>query len=131
MGLVDRERIKLATLQLKIAPALEAVDREFQRITTGDSPLTRDICDHIRQGKSKRFRPTLLLLAAQDKDGFAPEAIANAIASGMATTPTTTPATMLPIRLLPSDVYEPLRSAEVRFPATLVFCKLTDPGAAR
>jgi geranylgeranyl pyrophosphate synthase len=75
MGLVDRERIKLATLQLKIAPALEAVDREFQRITTGDSPLTRDICDHIRQGKSKRFRPTLLLLAAQDKDGFAPAAI--------------------------------------------------------
>ncbi len=75
MGLVDRERIKLATLQLKIAPALAAVDREFQRITTGDSPLTRDICDHIRQGKSKRFRPTLLLLAAQDKDGFAPAAI--------------------------------------------------------
>jgi geranylgeranyl pyrophosphate synthase len=75
MGLVDRERIKLATLQRKIGPALAAVDREFQRITTGDSPLTRDICAHILQGKSKKFRPTLLLLAAQDDDGFAPAAI--------------------------------------------------------
>ncbi len=74
MGLVDRERIKLATLQRKIGPALSAVDREFLRITTGDSPLTREICEHIRQGKSKKFRPTLLL-AAQDDDGFAPDAI--------------------------------------------------------
>ncbi|MBM4130041.1 polyprenyl synthetase family protein, partial [bacterium] len=75
MGLVDRERIKLATLQIKIAPALAAVDREFRRLTTGDSPLTRDICSHVLQGKSKKFRPTLLLLAAQDDDGFSPEAI--------------------------------------------------------
>jgi octaprenyl-diphosphate synthase len=75
MGLVDRERIKLITLQRKIGPALEQVDQEFRRITRGDSPLTREICDHIRQGKSKRFRPTLLLLAAQDGDGFAPDAI--------------------------------------------------------
>jgi len=75
MGLVDRERIKLITLQRKIGPALEQVDQEFIRITEGDSPLTREICGHIRQGKSKRFRPTLLLLAAQDGDGFVPEAI--------------------------------------------------------
>lgn len=75
MGLVDRERIKLITLQRKIGPALELVDQEFRRITQGDSPLTREICDHIRQGKSKRFRSTLLLLAAQDRDGFAPDAI--------------------------------------------------------
>ncbi len=75
MGLVDRERIKLVTLQRKIGPALKLVDREFRRITEGDSPLTREICEHIRQGKSKRFRPTLLLLAAQDGDGFAPDAI--------------------------------------------------------
>ena len=75
MGLVDRERIKLVTLQRKIGPALKLVDREFRRITEGDSPLTREICDHIRQDKSKRFRPTLLLLAAQDGGGFAPEAI--------------------------------------------------------
>ena len=69
MGLVDRERIKLITLQKKIGPALKQVDSEFRRITDGDSPLTVDICDHIRQGKSKRFRPTLLLLAAQEDEG--------------------------------------------------------------
>jgi octaprenyl-diphosphate synthase len=33
--------------------------------------LTREICGHIHQGKSKRFRPTLLLLAAQDGEDFA------------------------------------------------------------
>ncbi len=75
MGLVDKERIKLITLQQKIGPALEKVDQEFRRITDGDSPLTREICDHIRQGKSKRFRPTLLLLSAQDGDGFSPDAV--------------------------------------------------------
>jgi octaprenyl-diphosphate synthase len=80
MGLVDRERIKLITLQQKIGPALQRVDEEFRRITDGDSPLTRDICDHIRQGKSKRFRPTLLLLAAQNDEGeeFAPDVYAAA-----------------------------------------------------
>ena len=75
MGMLERERIKLITLQRKIGPTLELVEEEFQRITDGNSPLTRDICDHIRQGKSKKFRPTLLLLAAQDDDGIAPEAI--------------------------------------------------------
>ena len=75
MGLVDKERIKLITLQSKIGPALAQVDQEFRRITDGKSPLTREICDHIRKGKSKRFRPTLLLLAAQDREGFAPGAI--------------------------------------------------------
>jgi len=75
MSLLDRERIKLITLQKKIGPALKLVDAEFRRITDGDSPLTRDICDHIRQGKSKRFRPTLLLLSAQQADGIAADAI--------------------------------------------------------
>jgi len=71
MGLVDRERIKLITLQKKIGPALKLVDEEFRRITDGDSPLTIEICDHIRRGKSKRFRPTLLLLAAQNDEAAA------------------------------------------------------------
>jgi octaprenyl-diphosphate synthase len=75
MSMLERERVKLATLQHKIAPALAQVDAEFRRITDGDSPLTREICDHIRQGRSKRFRPTLLLLAAQDGDVFPPAAI--------------------------------------------------------
>ena len=78
MSLLDRERIKLISLQKKIGPALKKVDEEFLQITRGDSPLTREICDHIHQGKSKRFRPTLLLLAAQTNDGIADEAIAAA-----------------------------------------------------
>lgn len=75
MSLLDRERIKLVSLQKKIGPALKKVDAEFLRITEGDSPLTREICEHIRQGKSKKFRPTLLLLAAQTDEGIAEEAI--------------------------------------------------------
>ncbi len=75
MGIVDKERIKLITLQRTIAPALARMETEFQRITEADSPLTREICEHIRLGKSKRFRPTLLLLAAQDDRGFPAEAI--------------------------------------------------------
>lgn len=75
MSLLDRERIKLISLQKKIGADLKKVDAEFLRITRGDSPLTQDICDHIRQGKSKRFRPTLLLLAAQTAGGIADEAI--------------------------------------------------------
>ncbi len=80
MGFVDKERIKLITLQRTIAPALKAMEAEFQRITEADSPLTQEICDHIRQGKSKRFRPTLLLLSAQDEMGF-PETSISAAAS--------------------------------------------------
>ena len=75
MSLLDRERIKLITLQRKIAPALAQVGEELARISDGTSPLTRDICRHIQQGKSKRFRPTLLLLSAQDGDSIATAAI--------------------------------------------------------
>lgn len=73
--MLERERIKLITLQEKIGSTLKLVDEEFRRITDGNSPLTREICDHIHQGTSKKFRPTLLLLSAQDDDGIAPEAI--------------------------------------------------------
>lgn len=70
MSLMDHERIKLITLQRKIGPALKKVDAEFHKIADGDSPMTRAICEHILQGKSKKFRPTLLLLAAQyEEDG--------------------------------------------------------------
>lgn len=75
MGMLERERIKLITLQRKIGPTLKLVEEEFQRITDGNSPLTRDICDHIRQGTSKKFRPTLLLLSAQDDHGIDPAAV--------------------------------------------------------
>ncbi len=78
MSILDRERIKLIFLQRKIQSALDEVQDQFAALTDGDSPLTRDICEHILAGKSKRFRPTLLLLAAQNKTSIAKEAIAAA-----------------------------------------------------
>ncbi len=88
MSILDNERVKLVMLQRKIGPALEQVDAEFRRIADGESPLTREICDHIRRGKSKRFRPTLLLLSAQDGDTLAPEAITAAASVGLCHTAT-------------------------------------------
>jgi len=78
MSQMDKERIKLITLQTKIETALNEVAEMFTNITDGDSPLTHEICMHIQQGNSKKFRPTLLLLAAQDKKDIAPEAISAA-----------------------------------------------------
>ncbi len=76
MSMLEHERIKLVTLQQKIAPALAQVDAEFQLLTAGETPLTREICEHILRGTSKRFRPTLLLLAAQtEEEGIAPGSI--------------------------------------------------------
>ncbi len=78
MSLIDRERIKLITLQQKIGPSLKKVDTEYRRITDGDSPMTQAICAHILKGKSKKFRPTLLLLSAQNEQGIVDEAISAA-----------------------------------------------------
>lgn len=67
MSILDRERIRLRTLQKIIDPDLARFEAELARIMAGGSPLAREICDHLQQGKSKRFRPTLLLLAAKDE----------------------------------------------------------------
>jgi octaprenyl-diphosphate synthase len=75
MSLLDRERIQLITLQRKIGPALARFEQEFAEVTDGETPLTREICQHILRGKSKRFRPTLLLLSAQNGQEIDPEAI--------------------------------------------------------
>ncbi|MFO7654350.1 MAG: polyprenyl synthetase family protein, partial [Candidatus Krumholzibacteriia bacterium] len=56
-------------------PALDRFEAEFAAILQGDSPLTEEICAYIRRGKSKRFRPTLLLLSAQHDDEVDPRAI--------------------------------------------------------
>jgi octaprenyl-diphosphate synthase len=65
MSLLDRERIKLLTLQRIVAPELERFEVELAALMAGGTPLAQEICDHIQQGRSKRFRPTLLLLAAK------------------------------------------------------------------
>jgi len=75
MSLLDRERIKLITLQQRIKSSLDRFELEFDAVMNGGSPLVQDICDHLLKGKSKRFRPTLLLLSAQHRDQVDPRAI--------------------------------------------------------
>ena len=65
MSLLDRERIKLLSLQRIVAPDLERFEAELAGLMAGGTPLADRICGHIQRGRSKRFRPTLLLLAAK------------------------------------------------------------------
>jgi octaprenyl-diphosphate synthase len=54
---------------------LAKFEEEFAAATVGSTSLTNEICTHLRQGKSKRFRPTLLLLSAQNHGEIDPRAI--------------------------------------------------------
>ena len=72
MSLLDRERIQLWSLQKTIGGELDRFDDAYARLMTGETPLIEDVCAHVRQGKSKRFRPTLLLLSAKH-DGPVPD----------------------------------------------------------
>ncbi len=80
MQLPDHERIKLVMLQRKIQSPLAQMEAAYARLLDSDSPLTRAVCDHVRRGKSKLFRPTLLLLCAMDRKGVAPPAVEAAAA---------------------------------------------------
>ncbi len=75
MSLLDRERSQLQHLQLIVGPELKRFEAELAQVMAGGSPLVRQICDHLQQGRSKRFRPTLLLLAAKHEDGVDERAI--------------------------------------------------------
>lgn len=79
MSLLDRERVQLWALQKIIGGELERFDHEFNAMMSGETPLIEDVCAHVRNGKSKRFRPTLLLLAAKH-DGAVPDAAITAAA---------------------------------------------------
>jgi octaprenyl-diphosphate synthase len=79
MSLRDFERIKLITLQKRIASAMSRFEEEFAAAASGDTPLTREICAHILKGRSKRFRPTLLLLSAKSRNGLDPRSITAAV----------------------------------------------------
>ena len=64
MSLPDFERIKLALLQRKIRPHLDAIHEALDRLTGSDIELAAEVGLHIRRGRGKMFRPTLLLLSA-------------------------------------------------------------------
>ena len=64
MSLPDFERIKLALLQKRIRPQLEAIQQALDRLTSSDIELASEVGHYILQGRGKMFRPTLLLLSA-------------------------------------------------------------------
>jgi octaprenyl-diphosphate synthase len=64
--LAGEDRVKLQSLQTFVGGELAAFEGEYGRLLTGELELLREICDHLRRGKSKRFRPTLLLIASKN-----------------------------------------------------------------
>jgi len=75
MSLLDRQRVQLLTLQRIIGGELKRFDTVFDGMMSGETPLIEAVCAHVRHGKSKRFRPTLLLLAAKHEDAVPDAAI--------------------------------------------------------
>jgi octaprenyl-diphosphate synthase len=75
MSLLEHERSQLVKLQRIVAPELKRFEDELAGVMSGGSPLVREICDHLQRGRSKRFRPTLLLLAARHAGGIDERAI--------------------------------------------------------
>ena len=54
----------LRDIQAPVAPRLEDVAVEMQRVVTDDLPLIREVAGHLLQMRGKMFRPTLALLAS-------------------------------------------------------------------
>jgi len=88
MSLLDRERVKLWALQKIIGGELARFDTVFNELMTGESPLIESVCAHVRNGKSKRFRPTLLLLSAKSEGDVPDEAVVAAVCVEMIHTAT-------------------------------------------
>lgn len=88
MSLLDRERIQLWTLQKIIGTELDRFDDAYARLMTGETPLIEDVCAHVRRGKSKRFRPTLLLLSAKHDGAVSDDAVLAAVCVEMIHTAT-------------------------------------------
>lgn len=80
MLLPDFERIKLARLQTRIKPHLDRIHEALDRLTASDIELAHEIGQHIRAGRGKFFRPTLLLLSAME-DGQVPDKAVEAAAA--------------------------------------------------
>jgi len=80
MPLPDFERVKLARLQTKVKPHLDRIHEALDRLTASDIELADEIGAHIRAGRGKFFRPTLLLLSAME-DGRVPDAAVEAAAA--------------------------------------------------
>lgn len=66
MPLAGEDRVKLESLQTFVGGELATFEVEYERLLTGELELLREICSHLLQGRSKRFRPTLLLIASKN-----------------------------------------------------------------
>ena len=75
MPLAGEDRVKLQSLQGFVASELIAFEQEYNRQLSGELELLEEICDHLKQGRSKRFRPTLLLIASKNGDEISEDAI--------------------------------------------------------
>ena len=58
-------RVDLLQFLLPIAPRLEAVEEEFQRILASDVRVVRKLAAHVGSGKGKRLRPALVLMGSR------------------------------------------------------------------
>jgi len=76
--LAGEDRVKLQSLQDSIAPDLLAFEEEYERLLSGELALVTEICDHLKRGRGKRFRPTLLLVVAKHDDAVDPDAVFSA-----------------------------------------------------
>ncbi len=75
MPLAGEDRVKLQSLQGLIADDLGVLEGEYNSLLEGDLPLLQHICDHLKLGRGKRFRPTLLLITAKNGSGVNAEAV--------------------------------------------------------
>jgi octaprenyl-diphosphate synthase len=80
MTLPDFERVKLALLQRRVAPYIDAMRISLEKLVSSDIALAEEVGSHVLQGKGKLFRPTLLLLSAMNEDEVPVEAVEAAAA---------------------------------------------------
>jgi len=73
--LAGEDRVKLQSLQAFVGGELATFEGEYERLLTGELDLLEEICGHLREGRSKRFRPTLLLISSKNGGELHPDAI--------------------------------------------------------
>jgi octaprenyl-diphosphate synthase len=71
--LAGEDRVKLQSLQSFVAEELSSFEREYETLLNGELELLGQICEHLKQGKSKRFRPMLLLITSKNGSEMHPD----------------------------------------------------------
>ncbi|MCL1905093.1 MAG: polyprenyl synthetase family protein, partial [Methanomassiliicoccaceae archaeon] len=58
-------RLSLENIFHPVAPKLEAVEAELQKMLQSDIPVVGSLSEHVQRGSGKRLRPALVLLASR------------------------------------------------------------------